>query len=190
MLRFKLASALAAALLVSACTSTTIVPLGRGLVFYDRTTFAETLKRDMPGVTGEVVQQGRCQVYVSTPDNNVGLDKMCVFALTKDAVYLASWNPFAAKYENLMTIPFKGVSQVAFTSFGSVKQVQLTEDKRLVGIAMVNDDATGIEPDGAAKAFEFIKTAGVPEGKSIRGVIFSASVISYYTPTQIYTQKK
>ncbi|WP_353190315.1 hypothetical protein [Pandoraea pnomenusa] len=175
---------------LSACTGPSPVPVARAMVYYDRAAFVETLKHDMPAVTGDVVQHGRCEVFVTTPENNVGSQKPCVFALTRDTVYVASWNAFGTKYENLMTIPLKGVDQVAYTAFGGMRQVQLTEKKRLLGLAVFNDEATANPEKETKQAFESIKDAGVPEGKSIRGVIFSnALYYSTYSPIYINTRK-
>ncbi|WP_176054526.1 hypothetical protein [Paraburkholderia caribensis] len=138
----------------------------KATIYYDRQTFVETSTHDVPSIVGPVVQHGRCVLFLATPGATMAPQSFCVYALTKDALYILKWNANDAKYERLTTVFFKDIEYVALATFGRTKQVQMTERTRLIAFGALIDDGGIYDGDTGAKVFDIVKTAGVSVGKT------------------------
>lgn len=183
---FRAAIACIAAVALSACAALERAPYPRAAIYYDQRAFADSIHHDVPAVTGEIVQHGRCVMYVTTPDTNIGDGAYCVYAITKDGIHAASWDAVAGKYQLIKTVRFDEAQQVTLTTFGRARQVQFIEGTRLIAFEFVTREGVGLAKDDGDKAFAYARRMGVKDGPSQRGIVFPRAVVSttFLVPTQ------
>lgn len=151
---------LAMTFLLAACTTNP----HKATVYYDRATFTDY--QASLGIPGEIIQNGRCYAWVTTPGSNSAPINFCTFMLTKDALYLLQWDANNAKYLPLATVQFKDTDQVADARLLRLRQIQFIQKTRLVAFEAVEDDGGGGARDETTKLFEVVKASGVRVGAS------------------------
>jgi hypothetical protein len=168
------------ATLLASCATTQ--SYDKATVYYDRQTFLDASKHDVPSITGLVVQHGRCVLFLATPGARMAPQSFCVYAVTKDALYILKWNPYDAKYERLTTVFFKDLKQVALaTSLFQIKQVQMTEQTRLIAFGAMIDEGGIHDGLATARVFDLVKAAGVPVGTAA-GLASAPAAPAAYVP--------
>lgn len=139
------------------------VPLDRATVFYERATFPEKLQKDTGALSEPILQHGRCQLYLGTPDatrtTNV---RFCTYALTEKSLLIQEWNMVNTKYVQFMDIHFSRLTSVDLASFLRTKQVKMLEPQRLIGIGAVIDEGGYGDGEATERIFQVIKAQGIP----------------------------
>ena len=59
---------LLAVFLAAGCQTGEVIPLDRATIFYDRATFPDKLQQDTGVLSEPILQHGRCQLLLATPD--------------------------------------------------------------------------------------------------------------------------
>ena len=87
-------------------------------------------------------------VQIATPGANLAPNTFCTFALTKDQLFVQSWDASTLRYNNILTIELAQLKAIDLASFLRTKQIKLQEKQRLVAFSAIIDDGGYI--DGAA----------------------------------------
>lgn len=156
--------------LLASCAATSSTSFDKATIYYDRQTYVEASSRDVPAITGDVVQHGRCAVLIGTPAAKIAPQSFCVYSLTKDALYVLKWNAKDAKYEWLTTVSFRDLHQVSLVAFLRTAQVQMTEQTRLIAFSALIDDGGIYDRDATTRIFDLLKAYDVPVSKAERMV--------------------
>jgi hypothetical protein len=150
-------------LILSAAACHTTIPIDRATVFYDRATFTETVQQDTGQIEDPILQHGRCDVYLSTPDANVTTNhKFCIYALTEKHLFVQEWDLSTAKYIPFLTIDFAKLLSVDWAFYFRSKQVKFLEPQRLIGFSAVIDGGGYIDGEATETIFKTVKAQGIP----------------------------
>ncbi|MBN3810081.1 hypothetical protein [Paraburkholderia sp. Ac-20347] len=157
---YKLAAALSVAATLTGCQVG--IPYDKQTIYYDRPSFVESVTHDDPAITGQIIEHGRCTLLIGTPGAYMAPQDFCVFALTKDTLYVMKWDGKATRYERLTTVNFSDLQTVALARNFRFRQVQMTEKRRVIAIDGIVDGGAYADADASVKLFETVKAAGVP----------------------------
>lgn len=151
------------ALLLSGCNTT---PYDKATIYYDRTQFPAQLVKDNPALTDIILQHGRCSLIISTPGSNTGTYHFCTYALTANDLYVEGWDAKALKYVEIAHVDLSALRNMALYTFFRTSQLQLTEDRRQLGLSASIDEGGYIDSSATERLFEAIKNKGVAVVKS------------------------
>lgn len=150
---------LALALALSGCNTTTSID--KATIYYDRSDYPVHVVRDLPEITDPILQHGRCVVQIATPGANLAPNTFCTFALTKDQLFVQSWDSSKLKYNNILTIEFTQLKTVDLASFVTMKQIKLEEKQRLVAFSVIVDDGGYIDGAATKNIYQRLQTRGI-----------------------------
>jgi hypothetical protein len=150
-------------LLLSACNTT---PYDKATIYYDRAQFPAQLAKDYPGLTGPILQHGRCSLIVSTPGSNTGTYYFCTYALTASNLYVQGWDAKALKYVEIAHVDISALKNIALHTIFRTSQLQMTEERRQLALSASIDEGGYIDSSATKELFEAIKRKGIPVVKS------------------------
>jgi hypothetical protein len=159
-MRLRILIFLASIAMLSACRTNP----HKASTFYDRATF--TGNQGELGITGEVIKNGRCYAWLTTPGSNSAPINFCTYMLTKDALFLFRWDANNAKYFPIIAVDFRVIDQAADSRSWGAHQVQFMQKNRLIAFQAAEDDGDGVARDDTKEVFEVVKAAGVRIGDS------------------------
>lgn len=146
---------------VAACQTT--VPYDRATVYYERNTFPQKLQQDTGLLEAPILQHGRCQLYLGTPDATRTTNmRFCTYALTERFLLVQEWDIANTKYTQFMRVDFSRLASVDLASFIRSKQVKMLEPQRLIAISAIIDDGGYIDGEATEKIFQAVKAQNVP----------------------------
>ncbi len=149
---------LALALALSGCNTTSI---DKATIYYDRSDYSAQVPKDIPAITEPILQHGRCVVQIATPGANLAPNTFCTFALTKDQLFVQSWDASTLRYNNILTIELAQLKAIDLASFLRTKQIKLQEKQRLVAFSAIIDDGGYIDGAATESIYQRIQSRGI-----------------------------
>lgn len=154
---------LSTTLLLSACNTT---PYDKATIYYDRAQFSAQIAKDHPGLSGPILQHGRCSLVVSTPGSNTGTYYFCTYALTGNDLYIQGWDAKALKYVEIAHVEISSLKNIALHTLFRTSQLQMTEERRQLALSASIDEGGYVDSSATKELFEAIKRKGISVVKS------------------------